>query len=97
MKEIAFTPQAEEDVKEAYEWYKEQKAGLGDDFMLCLEAVLKSMKRNSGIYQRIHKEARRAVLRRFPYNVIYTIEEDEIVVHAVFHARRDPRKFLYRV
>jgi plasmid stabilization system protein ParE len=28
--------------------------------------------------------------RRFPYSVFYRVEGDQIVVLAVFHARRDP-------
>ncbi len=34
---------------------------------------------------------RRALVRRFPYEVLYEIEEDEIVVYAVYHCARDPK------
>jgi plasmid stabilization system protein ParE len=31
-----------------------------------------------------------AQVRRFPYSVFYSVESEQIVVLAVFHARRDP-------
>jgi plasmid stabilization system protein ParE len=45
----------------------------------------------------VHGEARRAVLRRFPYSVIYAVREDEIVVIACFHGRRDPKRWQDRL
>jgi hypothetical protein len=37
-----------------------------------------------------HKEIRCIRARRFPYSIFYTVESRQIVVLAVFHARRDP-------
>jgi plasmid stabilization system protein ParE len=45
----------------------------------------------------VRGEVRRAVLRRIPYSVIFTVREDEIVVIACFHARRDPKGWQYRL
>jgi hypothetical protein len=42
-------------------------------------------------YPAVHGEARKAVLRRFPYALIYVVEGSDIVVLACYHHRRDPK------
>ncbi|MGH8688478.1 MAG: type II toxin-antitoxin system RelE/ParE family toxin [Burkholderiales bacterium] len=37
-----------------------------------------------------HKDIRSVRAHRFPYSIFYTVESRQIVVLAVFHARRDP-------
>jgi plasmid stabilization system protein ParE len=39
----------------------------------------------------VHKKARRALLRHFPYALVYVIEADDtLTVVACFHGSRDP-------
>ncbi|HCH33603.1 MAG TPA: hypothetical protein DE045_11725 [Oceanospirillaceae bacterium] len=35
---------------------------------------------------------RRALIKRFPYGIFYTIEPNQIVIHAVFPNRQKPNK-----
>ena len=42
------------------------------------------------------RNARKAVVRRFPYTVYYEIGEREIVILAVFHAKRNPEHWQKR-
>jgi hypothetical protein len=37
------------------------------------------------------------LLRRFPYLVLYAVEAERILITAVFHGRRDPRRWPDRV
>jgi plasmid stabilization system protein ParE len=48
-------------------------------------------------YALVRGEARRASLRRFPYSVIYVLDEATIVILACFHASRDPGEWERRV
>jgi plasmid stabilization system protein ParE len=45
----------------------------------------------------VEGEARRVILRRFPYGVFYEIHGDEVVVLACFHSSRDPREWQERI
>ncbi len=45
--------------------------------------------REPEIYPPVLGDARRAVVRRFPYGVIYAVRNDRLVVFAVFHSSRD--------
>jgi toxin ParE1/3/4 len=88
---VVFRPEAEEDLRRAYRWYEEQRAGLGQDFLLCIEAVVAAINENPSRFPAVHKEVRRALLRRFPYAVFYLLQDDSISVLAVFHCSRDPQ------
>jgi toxin ParE1/3/4 len=83
-------PEADADLVEAYEWYERQREGLGADFLLCFEEALQQVRRYPELFPRVRKTVRRGFIRRFPYGLFYTVEEDTVVVLAVFHASRDP-------
>jgi plasmid stabilization system protein ParE len=52
--------------------------------------------RNPFQYSVVHGEKRRALLRRFPYALTYRASEDEVVILACLHARRDPKRWQRR-
>lgn len=87
---VVFRPEAEDDVADAFAWYEEQSRGLGSHFLLCVEAALSQIKRHPDASPVVHRQIRRALLRRFPYGVFYLLEDTRILVLAVFHAKRSP-------
>ena len=87
---LVFRAEAEADVADAYAWYEEQSRGLGSHFLLCVEATLSQIKRHPAASPIVHRQIRRALLRRFPYGVFFLLEDTRIVVLAVFHAKRRP-------
>ena len=56
--------------------------------MRSLDAALQSIKRNPLAYQKIYKEARRVLLRKFPYAVCYIAKENRIIVISCFRQQR---------
>ena len=93
---LIIRPEAERDLAEAHGWYESKIPGLGSDFLLCVDATLYSLQRTPEIYPIVHKNVRRALIRRFPYGVFYLVEKDRIVIIGVLHARRDPRTWRHR-
>ncbi len=89
-------PEAEADLEEAQAWYDRQRVGLGTDFLLCVEETLDRIVRNPEMYAVLHRDIRRAFVRRFPYGVFYRIVDDQLIVVGVFHGRRNPRAWKYR-
>jgi len=75
----------------ASEWYENQRKGLGHDFLLCVEAKINTLIDNPRIYQKIYKNVRRALIRKFPYGIFYIIAKNNIVILAVLHCRRSPQ------
>ncbi len=94
---IIVRPEAENDLKEAYSWYEEKRSGLGDEFLLNVEAGLNFIGRNPLIHATEYKEARKHLIKRFPYKIIYLTLEEAIIVIAVIHGKRKPNLTAKRI
>lgn len=93
---LVLRPQAEIEIAEAAEWYETRGRGLSTEFLRVVDAGIAAIRRHPLHYPRIQGEIRRAPLRRFPYGIIYKVREEEILVLACFHARRDPKSWQER-
>ncbi len=89
IRRLIIEPEAEADLHDAYTWYDERREGLGDDFLLCVEAQFESIKEHPESFRVIAKKTRRAVLRRFPYVVLFLCKDDSILIVGVFHFKRE--------
>ncbi len=73
-KPLIFRAEAEADLADACQWYDQQVRGLGDQFILCVDAVIASIERNPRLYPVVHKGVvRRALTRRFPSDAIFVV------------------------
>jgi plasmid stabilization system protein ParE len=84
-------PEAEADLAQAKLWYERRREGLGADFLLCVDEALQRVCRNPQIYPLVHKDVRRAFVRRFPYGIFYRVVKQRVVILGVVHGRRHPR------
>jgi plasmid stabilization system protein ParE len=89
-RELLVRPDAEAEMAEAQAWYESRSPGLGADFLLSMDAALQAVARNPLQFAVVHKNVRRALTKRFPYQIFYVVEEHRVVVLAVFHASRNP-------
>ena len=87
---LGLTPEALADLRDARDWYQSQRPGWGDVFVRSVEACFDRIQRAPETYQRVHHAVRRATFRRFPHGILYWVEGDQIVVFAIWHARRNP-------
>lgn len=94
---IRLLAEAEDELAGAAEWYEDCKEGLGDDFTDRVKAVFRRVARNPRIHQKVYRDVRRAVVKRFPYIVLYQESGDEVIVISVFHTSRDPKEWQRRV
>jgi toxin ParE1/3/4 len=95
--ELILAPEAEQDMAEAYAWYEKQRAGLGEEFMTCVDACIQGICRTPEMYGVIHENYRRGLVRRFPYAVFYEYVDKSITVYCVFHTSREPGKWRQRL
>ena len=85
-----FLKPAEAEVDEAVVYYDEQRSGLGDRFEQDLRATVRFVIQHPLAGQALSKLVRKLRFRTFRYNLIYVIDESEIVIVAVAHHRRRP-------
>jgi toxin ParE2 len=85
-----FVAAARRDIANAIEYYDRAVPGLGLEFLDEVERTILRIVRQPNAWTRVFENHRRCRLRRFPYGIIYSVANDEIVVSAVFHSRRQP-------
>ena len=94
---VSFTPEAETEALHAYFWYENQRGGLGEEFKLYLDIKIDSLKSNPKTSSYIYKNLRTCKVKKFPYQIIYRIQELQIQVIAVFHYSRNPKEWRKRI
>jgi len=94
---LGLTPEAKADLFEARDWYEAQRPGWGAVFNRSVEACFERICRMPQSFRAVHGEVRRAPLRRFPHGVFYWVEDERIVVFAIWHGRRDPKGWRERL
>lgn len=95
--EFVVAPEAEQDVWQAYGWYEDLRPGLGEEFLVCVEACFEAIRRTPEMHATVHESYRRGLVRRFPFAVFYEFADGIVTVYAVFHTSRDPNKWRRRL
>jgi plasmid stabilization system protein ParE len=80
------------DIEQAVDYYNTQKEHLGESFLNELEKLFDILIAFPEIFPVKRKNFREAVMKKFPYVVVYGIDKDKILVYAVFHTHRSPDK-----
>lgn len=94
---LQFKAEARNDIIEAAQWYAGQSEGLDKIFIQYLENTINIIQYNPGTFKKIYKDFRQAALKKFPYVVVYELEEETIIIYSVFHAKQHPRKKINRM
>ena len=97
---VEFRPEVEQDMAEAAAWYEARQPGLGVEFVEEVIQVWHGLAENLLLNSRRHpkKNIRWRFPERFPYRIIYELDEAEhvVVVTAVLHAARHDRHWKRR-
>lgn len=94
---LIIRPEAEAELAEAFDWYERRVPGLGANLLAAINSVLDSILSNPLQHPTLYREVRRALARRFPYQVLFLVKQDVITVIAVFHGARDPKHWHDRI
>lgn len=73
------------DIESAIDWYEHEVTGLGQRFFQSFEQSTIKIVSNPYYYSFITKYVRRCPIKKFPYSILYVVEEDTIYVLAVIH------------
>ena len=71
--------------------------GLGNEFLAALRSAERAVQASLLAYRVVRRDTRRFMLRRFPYQLLYRVVDDIIVVVACFHGRRSPQRWKSRL
>ena len=90
---VKFSKNAGIDLREAAEWYENKKKGLGIELLEEVSEKIGLIKENPHIFQIRFEECRSCNLRKFPYKIIYSVDQSIVRIWAIYHHKRDPAKW----
>jgi plasmid stabilization system protein ParE len=92
---VRFSAEAAAEFSDASLWYEEKRLGLGEQFIGAVETAIGVLADWPGTGARVGGlgaglEIRRAPVTRFPYHLVYLVDDDHLRILAVAHDRRRP-------
>ncbi|MGL5808060.1 MAG: type II toxin-antitoxin system RelE/ParE family toxin [Xenococcaceae cyanobacterium] len=85
-----FHPDALTEYADAVRYYTEQRTEIAQAFINAIEDAVYRIRESPTRYTAIDEDVRRCMTRKFPYGILYTIEQDCILILAVMHCSREP-------
>ncbi|MBC8183707.1 type II toxin-antitoxin system RelE/ParE family toxin [candidate division KSB1 bacterium] len=95
--EVEFIEQASIELDDAIEYYNLQLLGLGDQFFEEVLNTLALILQYPEIWAKNTAHTRKAVLKKFPYVLIYTKYKNKVYILAVAHQHRKPEYWINRL
>ena len=92
-----FHPEALHEFSESVIYYTDKSSSLGIAFYSEVERAIRKIIKNPTLYRTIEEDVRRCITKHFPYGILYTIEEDYILILAVMHFSREPSYWKHRI
>lgn len=81
---------ARDDLIEGFHFYEGKEQGLGRFFLVNLYSDIESLKVYGGVHRQAYRGFHRALSRRFPFAIYYTVEQETVRVRAVVDCRKAP-------
>ena len=95
--QLSFSVLARHELAEEKRYYNRQQPGLGELFQHEAEIAAKRILDHPLAWQFERDPFRRFLLDRFPYKMLYIVENDNILVIAVAHQHRQPDYWIERI
>jgi len=95
---ISIAEAAENDIREAFLWYEDQKDSLGIRFEDHVSKAVNSIQSNPLKTQIRYGNTRIFFLKKFPYGIHFRVDEvgKSILIVAAFHTSKDSEKWKLR-
>ena len=90
--QLRFLASAEQELRETAHWYDSHSDGTGVRFRACIADAMSAIATSPLSFRCLPSEptVRSALVKHFPYAVIFSIEAEHILVLAIAHTRRQP-------
>jgi len=90
MTAVTILQEAEDELRDAVDYYEKKASGLGLDLAVEIERALQTIAEHPGRWPLRHDGTRRYLAYRFPYIIVYSYENDRVWVLAFAHCRQKP-------
>jgi len=94
---FTYHPDALTEYADAALYYDERLPGLGADFTAEVDRAIERVLEAPDRWRCIQEDVRRYLLARFPYGILYTVEEEYVLIVAIMHLSREPGYWRHRI
>lgn len=94
---LRFHPEAVAEYQDAARYYAEREDGLDLRFILSIESAIRAASVAPLQFRIFENDIRRVLSKVFPYAVLYSVEQDYILIIAVMHCHREPGYWRKRI
>ncbi|MEM8860353.1 MAG: type II toxin-antitoxin system RelE/ParE family toxin [Chloroflexota bacterium] len=94
---IEFHVLASDEIVEAAYWYETQLEGLSDTFLAEMQNAVDAIAQNPDAWGRVNRNIRRKAFHKFPYELIYEVNDSKILILAVAHQKMRPNYWADRL
>ena len=91
------TKAADRDFIEYFSRYAKESLGLAKKFKENIKQEIEFLSNAPFACAAISKEARQTITHKFPFRIIFIIEDDNIVIIAILHHKRSPAIWQKRI
>jgi len=83
---LEVSPEAEEDLAQAFSYYEKLRSSLGREFVTCVDETFERITRSPLSAAIGYKSVRQTLVHRFPYVVCYVLNEQMLSILLFFMA-----------
>jgi len=94
---IVFDKLAQLELDDASEYYELEMPGLGARFREEVKRGIRRIRAYPDAWAKEKDDVRRCLLHKFPYKILYSIEENYIYIIAIAHFHRCPDYWIDRI
>jgi len=94
---ILFDKLAQQELSDAVDYYEIELPGLGTRFREEVRVAVERIREYPAAWAKEKGDVRRYFLHKFPYKILFSIEEDYIYVIAIAHCHRRPDYWVERI
>ena len=91
MQQLIFTNRAIADIAKAKKWYNTQQPNLGLKFADYIFKCAEEIHSNPLFYPNKYKATREYVVKKYPYVIIYSMEENYLFILRIFPCKTNPK------
>lgn len=88
--QVRFTKFAYQELLDTVEYYNFQVDGLGSRFKESVELGINRIRKNPLAWEKYSESTRKYTMGRFPYKIIYNLENETITIIAIANSHRKP-------
>lgn len=90
---VVWRGEAIRDVQEAFDWYEGQSKGTGERLLTEIDEFVAFITQHPEGPAKWRSRYGKVTLQRFPYQVVYRLDNGMSIIYSVFHSKRDPGRW----